>query len=137
MTLGLQILFVAECDAGRERIAPLLPRSTVVHSMEIRSDLPSFPVQPVMVLAQDKDRCVNRALMTAEYFVRSCPVLVYGHNFDRHREQDLGIRGVAGLILLSWSDTFIRLALSSICERTDPPIKNLGGCDPLRNVQTV
>lgn len=125
-------MLFAEDIASRRRISTLIPRGVIFHHSAHLADISDFPDPPTLILSQNKDRCVNRALFCADRSEKPCPVYVYADHFVRRRVRELGERGVTGLVALSWPDSFLKAALFDLLTQPDYEVTNYGEFGPLR-----
>lgn len=126
------VIFFAEDLVSHRRLAILLPTGVICHHAAHLGEAPEFPDRPAVILAQNKDRCINRALFCADQIDKPCPVYAYADNFSKRRARELGGRGVTGLMTLSWPDALLKSALADLLARPDYEVTNFGEFGPIR-----
>lgn len=115
------IVFVAENRTAQARIASLLPDGTTVCSLTWHADGTQFPQPPDLILAQNKDRCVNRALIFAQGLADAAPIYVYSHKFTDFRRNDLQRRGATGILSLDSPTELLQASLAELLLFPPPP----------------
>lgn len=115
------IVFVAESHTAQARLAALLPDGNTVCSLTWHADGSDFSQAPDLVLVQNKDRCVNRALIFVQGLATAAPVYVYGHKFTDFRRDDLQRRGATGVLSLDSPREVLQARLADLLP--SPPLQ--------------
>lgn len=119
------IVFVAENRTAQARIASLLPDGMTVCSLTWHADGSQFPQPPDLILAQNKDRCVNRALIFAQGLAAAAPIYVYSYKFTDFRRNDLQRRGATGILSLDSPTELLQASLAELL--LFPPLQGEAG----------
>lgn len=114
MSISGFAVFIEEDPAMRAHITSLLPTGLTMCSLTWQTTEAELGHAPDVVLAENKDRCVNRALLFCQTLERACPIFVYDRAFTRFRRNDLQARGVAGMVPLDAPPLLLQVRLASI-----------------------